>query len=110
LLRRLALLSFLLAGCAEHPRVAPTPKPVAASGLRVYRDPVTGAFVEPPPPAPGAAPQRAAPAAAPPALAETASPVAGAMVRLGGAFHSDVTARVGARGAEVSCATAAAPR
>jgi hypothetical protein len=107
------------AGCRERPRVAPpgsaavgvaapASAPAPTSGLRAYRDPVTGAFTPPPAPAPGAAPQRAAPAAAPPVLTEIASPGGGTMVRLQGAFTSDVRATLGAHGADVSCATAAA--
>ena len=77
----------------------------AASGLRAYRDPVTGAFVQPPQ-APGLAPQRAAPAqtTGPIGFTETAAPGGGTMIQLGGAFHSDLVAKRGAASAEVSCA------
>lgn len=112
----LVLTSLVVAGCHARPPVAPpstqAPTPVASSGFRAFRDPVTGAFVKPPPPGPpaGGGPQPAAPAAAAPAFVETAAPGGGTMIHLHGAFKSDVEARVGARGAEVTCATAAAPR
>jgi hypothetical protein len=68
----------------------------------VYRDPSTGAFIEPPPgttmPAPAARPVAA--------LKEEAAPGGGRMVRLGGAFHSQMVGRRDANGdAKVSCAT-----
>jgi hypothetical protein len=109
----LALAVFLVvlaSACGERkppPRVAAVAPaaavPVAASGLRVYRDPVTGAFTQPPAPTPGLAPQPARPS--PPALPVTIAPGGGKMVNLQGNFLSDVKATRGPRGVDVSCAT-----
>jgi hypothetical protein len=108
-----ALASILAAGCTGRPArdVAAAPArpaaaaPAASAGLRVYRDPVTGAFTEPPA---AAAPARAAQQAGAPApLVETAAPGGGTMIKLNGAFRSQVRARAGAGGAAVSCAAAA---
>jgi hypothetical protein len=96
------------AGCKEPratPAVVRAAPPAASAGLRVYRDPVTGAFVEPPAPAPGPAPR--APSAAPPTFVETAAPGGGTMIDVSGALRMDVTAKAGAHGAEVSCRPAA---
>jgi hypothetical protein len=109
----------VVAGCREPRRApaaasAPAPTlpagarasaPPAQAGLRVYRDPATGAFVEPPPTAPG--PSLRAPSGAPLTFVETAAPGGGTMVNVGGALRMDVTARVGAHGAEASCGPAA---
>jgi hypothetical protein len=110
-LRRLLAASVLVGAAAcggrapEAARRAPAPAVSAApAALRAYRDPSTGAFVEP---APGlASPQM--PATAPAALVEEAAPRGGRMIRLHGAFRSHVGARVGAEGAgTVSCGTGA---
>jgi hypothetical protein len=53
--------------------------------LRAYRDPSTGAFVEPPPGAVVATPNVPR---VPAALSEEAAPGGGRMIRLRGAFHS----------------------
>jgi hypothetical protein len=92
-----------MATSASTTSTAPPPSPSPAA-LRVFRDPVTGAFVEPPAQPPGPAPL--APSAPVPALVETTAPGGGRMIQLHGAFRSDVTARAGAHGAEVSCARA----
>lgn len=84
--------------------------PAPAAGLRVYRDPVTGAFTAPPPTSAAALPRAAARIATPPALVETPAPGGGKMVPLGGSFRSEVTARRGPGGTSVSCASVAAPR
>jgi hypothetical protein len=71
--------------------------------LRAYRDPNTGVFGEPPA---GAAP--AARAAAPAAMTEMAAPGGGRMIRLNGAFRSQMVGRLdGNTGntATVSCAS-----
>jgi hypothetical protein len=93
-------------GCARRAAEAPRPAatPAVSEGLRVYRDPNTGAFVEPPPGAPMAAP--AARSVAPSALTEEAAPGGGRMVRLGGSFNSHLVGRRDANGdTTVSCAT-----
>jgi hypothetical protein len=105
--RRALLLAplLLLGACgpatrsSEASRAAP---PATAQALRVYRDPSTGAFTEPPPGERVAAP--AAAPAAPAALIEEAAPGGGRMIRLRGAFHSHFVA--GADG--VSCTTSRA--
>jgi hypothetical protein len=107
--KRLLAVAVLLgaAGCArpaaEAPRPMTTPAPIAAAGLRAYRDPTTGAFVEPPPGATLAAPS-AAPAA-PTVLTEEAGPRGGRMIRLKGAFRSQMVGRADASGATISCAS-----
>jgi hypothetical protein len=110
-------LAALTGGCGQRaqpsraaaPAAAPTAAAApAASGLRVYRDPVTGAFTEAPPPGPGLAPQLAAPSVPPPALAVTSAPGGGKMINLQGTLRSEVKATRGARGADVSCATTSA--
>jgi hypothetical protein len=73
--------------------------------MRVYRDPATGAFVEPPPGTVMPGPR--APAAAPAPLTEEAAPNGGRMIRLRGAFRSQMVGRAGADGATFSCATTA---
>ena len=115
---RLGLMALALvtgAGCHERPRApavgaasAAVGAPASASGLRVYRDPVTGAFTAPPAPTPSVGPPGAAQTTAPAAFTEVSAPGGGTMVRLNGAFTSDVRAKLGPHGAEVSCATAAA--
>jgi hypothetical protein len=108
-----------LVGAAWSPRRrmpapgAKAPAPAGASvasssGLRAYRDPTTGAFTEPP--APTVSPQQATPRVARPALTEVGAPGGGTMVNLQGAFQSDVKATAGARGLNVSCATAGTAR
>jgi hypothetical protein len=95
-------------GCARRAAEAPRPAaaPAASEGLRVYRDPSTGAFGEPPTGATMAAP--AARSVAPTTLSEEAAPGGGRMVRLGGAFNSHLVGRRDANGdATVSCATTA---
>jgi hypothetical protein len=75
----------------------------------VYRDPSTGAFVEPPPGAALVAP--ATPPVAPAALNEEAAPGGGRMIRLRGAFHSHMVGHLDANGeAAISCATTAGAR
>jgi hypothetical protein len=89
---------------AEAPRAAP--RPAVSQGLRAYRDPSTGAFVEPPPGTTTAAP--AARLVAPSTLTEEAAPGGGRMVRLNGAFRSQLVGRRDANGdTTVSCATTA---
>ena len=96
------------APAAASAATATPPTAPAASGLRVYRDPVTGAFTEAPPPGPVPAPQLAAPSAPPPALAVTSAPGGGKMINLQGTLRSEVKATRGARGADVSCAVTSA--
>jgi hypothetical protein len=81
----------------------------ASSAFRVYRDPTTGAFVEPPPGAAMPATPRAPAAMPPSALVEEAAPGGGRMVRLRGNFRSHVVARADASGTAVSCTTTARP-
>jgi hypothetical protein len=77
----------------------------SAQGLRAYRDPSTGAFVEPPAGAALAAPKQVIPA--PSALVEEAAPGGGRMVRLQGAFRSEMVGHLEDKGgATVSCASA----
>jgi hypothetical protein len=105
--------SLLLAGaaCAGREAEAPrppapaAPAPAAPGAMRVYRDPATGAFVEPPPGTPMPGPPRAPAAPAP--LTEEAAPNGGRMIRLRGAFRSQMVGHAGADGATVSCATTA---
>jgi hypothetical protein len=109
--RWLLAASLLFGATACAPRAVQTPRPApaspAAGAMRVYRDPSTGAFVEPPPGVAAPGPQRA-PAAA---LTEQAAPGGGQMIRLRGAFRSQMVGRRDASGAAVSCATTAgAPR
>jgi hypothetical protein len=105
-------LAVLASACGERARPARAPAPVAAReatlaapGLRAYRDPTTGAFTAPPTPAQGFAPRPLAPSAAPPTLVETPAPGGGTMINLQGTSMSDVEARRGPRGVDVSCAT-----
>jgi hypothetical protein len=107
LLGAAALLLLAAGGCArraaEAPRAAAAPGP--AQALRVYRDPSSGAFVEPPP---GAAPAAPAPTAARAAApAEEAAPGGGRMIRLNGAFRSQIVGRIDANTTTVSCTGAA---
>ena len=89
--------------CARRVVDAPASGSVsrAAEAFRVYRDPNTGQFVEPPA---GAAPMPAQ-AAAQSALSEEAAPGGGRMIRLRGAFHSHFVATGGADGLAASCAS-----
>jgi hypothetical protein len=95
-------------GCARPAVEASRPAAVAAppsQGLRAYRDPSTGAFVEPPAGAALAAPKQVIPA--PSALAEEAAPGGGRMVRLQGAFRSQMVGHIDEKGgAKISCASA----
>jgi hypothetical protein len=92
------------AACERAPAGgAPGGKAAPGAGMRVYRDPVTGAFTEPPPGA--VAPPPLAPAAPIAPLAPVAAPGGGTMVRLGGAFKSDVTAKAGSAGPAITCTT-----
>jgi hypothetical protein len=105
----LSRLAFLLLGVAACARPAteplrPTPAPATSQALRVYRDPVTGAFGEPPP---GAVQPPAPQAPARAALTEEAAPGGGRMIRLRGAFRSNMVGRAGASGATASCTTTA---
>jgi|SRR5579872_7047930 hypothetical protein len=110
LLGATALAAFTLGACGARPRPSISSPPLTPAGLRVFRDPTTGAFVEPPAPAPSAGLPKAAQTAGPTTFVETAAPGGGTMVRLGGAFRSDVTATRGAQGAVVTCGVTAAPR
>jgi len=88
----LCLALLAVAGGCGRPSAPVAP---AAPAMRAYRGPVTGAFGEPPP--------GVAPAAAPrarPALIEEAAPGGGRMIRLRGAFRSEMSAR----GTATSCA------
>jgi hypothetical protein len=116
-LRILAVALLPLVGACGPRRHAPAVSgkvspPVAASGLRAYRDPSTGAFTEPPAPTAGVAPNLAAPRVAAPALTEVNAPGGGTMIHLQGSFQSDVRATVGAhgQGVDVSCASRGARR
>ena len=92
--------------CARRAVDAPASGGVArpAEAFRVYRNPNTGQFLEPPA---GAAPMPApAQAAAATALSEESAPGGGRMIRLRGAFHSHFVATGGADGLKASCASA----
>jgi hypothetical protein len=78
--------------------------PTTSEAMRVFRDPKTGAFVEPPPGTTMAAPAPAA--TAPTALTEEAAPGGGRMIRLRGAVHSHVVAHADGGRTTVSCGTA----
>jgi hypothetical protein len=98
-----------VAACAPPPGAPPRPTTTdtaPAAVMRVYRDPKTGAFVEPPP---GTA-MATAPLApvSPAALTEEAAPGGGRMVRLRGAFRSHIVGHADAAGTTVSCGTATA--
>jgi len=69
--------------------------------FRVYRDPNTGQFLEPP--AGAASPP--GPTAAPSSLSEEGAPGGGRMIRLRGAFRSHFVAAGGADGLTASCAS-----
>src|SRR5262249_30566801 len=101
-----ALLAPLSFACAED-------APTGAAGMRVYRDPATGAFVPPPAaPAPAATPAGSQPLGAR-RLVEVPgpSPAGGVTVDLQGAFQSEVTATVDADGhVATRCADAPAAR
>lgn len=92
-------------GCARPVADAPASGRVSrpAEAFRVYRDPNTGQFREPPA---GAAPTPGPAAAAQSSLAEEAAPGGGRMIRLRGAFHSHFVATCGADGLTASCAGA----
>jgi hypothetical protein len=92
-----------VAACARPPVEAPRPAAAPSAAMRAYRDPKTGAFVEPPPGTPLPAPPTAP--TAPSALTEEPAPGGGRMVRLRGAFHNHVVAHADAAGTEVSCET-----
>jgi hypothetical protein len=102
-LRRLASLLLLAAatGACEQPPVASrraASPPPASQAMRAYRDPVTGLFGEPPP--------AAAPVATPRAravLTEEAAPGGGRMIRLHGAYRSEMVAN--GPGVTASCAS-----
>ncbi len=97
-------------GCAQPrgPAARTSPAPAPSGALRAYRDPASGSFVERPP---GASPNALAypPNAAQTLLAEEAAPGGGRIIRLHGAFHSDVVGHAEARGAAISCATTTLP-
>ncbi len=93
---------------------ADEPSAAGAEGMRVYRDPATGAFVPPPPGTTMPDMTGARDSGAARALVETpgTSPAGGVMIDLQGAFQSTVTATVDAQGkVGTHCAeTAPAPR
>jgi len=107
-LHSLLLAATLLIGALGCSRPAPqaaaaAPAVVASPALRAYRDPSSGAFGEPPP---GVTP--VAPAAPRAALTEEAAPGGGRMIRLQGAFRSQMVGRRDANAVTVvSCATTA---
>jgi hypothetical protein len=90
--------------CARRVVEAPASGSVSRppEAFRVYRDPSTGQFREPPA---GAAPMPG-PAVAPSSLSEEDAPGGGRMIRLRGAFRSHFVATGGADGLATSCATA----
>ena len=99
--------AWLLLGsgaCARQKVAAPraVTVPAPSESMRVYRDPATGAFVEPPATGPGAA-AVTAPAVPTMPLTEEAAPGGGRMIRLDGAFRSHFTADVGPKGMTASC-------
>jgi hypothetical protein len=99
--------SSLLAGaaaCARRVVDAPASGGVSrpTETFRVYRDPNTGQFREPPA---GAAPAPG-PTVAPSSLSEENAPGGGRMIRLRGAFRSHIVAARGADGPGASCASA----
>jgi hypothetical protein len=85
-----------------------TASSTASSGVRAYRDPVSGAFVPRPAGAPAAPPRAALNGATLPRapLQETAAPGGGRMVHLQGGFRSHVTATLAPGGLAVRCAVA----
>jgi len=106
----LGIASLLVGAGACAQRVADPPASGGVSRpaetFRVYRDPNTGQFREPPA---GVAPTPM-PAAAPSALTEESAPGGGRMIRLRGAFHSHFVAAGanganGASGLTASCAS-----
>jgi|SRR5215831_8966102 len=105
--RRILAAALLLGagGCARRASESPPAAsvPVASPSLRAYRDPTTGAFGEPPP-----GTTQAAPTAAPATLTEEAAPGGGRMIRLKGAFRSQMVGRMDGHTAAVSCETTAA--
>jgi hypothetical protein len=103
-LRLAVMLPLLGLGCARPSPVAgssaaPAPLPATAPAARVYRDPNTGQFGEPPP---GAMPA-AAPAATRPALTEEPAAGGGRMIRLRGAFRSDFVGHTDGKTTTASC-------
>ena len=76
-----------------------------APGMRVYRDPVTGAFTSPPASASEAPATPSGARAAAPILVETpgTSAAGGVMIDLGGAFQSSITATVDGGGVRTDC-------
>ncbi|HEY2387848.1 MAG TPA: hypothetical protein VGK30_12865 [Candidatus Binatia bacterium] len=94
--RRLALTLALGAFLASVPSARAGDAPAGVAGMRVYRDPATGAFVPPPAaPAPAATPAGAQPLGARRFVeVQGTSPAGGVTVDLQGAFQSEVTATV----------------
>jgi hypothetical protein len=89
------LLCLGAGACGQRPRAA-SPAP-AAQAMRAYRDPATGLFGEPP--------AAAAPPAGPRArlaLTEETAPGGGRMIRLRGAYRSELVAD--GNGTAASCA------
>lgn len=106
-------LFIVIVACSERARApvsAHASMTVSASGLRAYRDPVTGAFAEPPASAPSLAPRRVTAGAQAAGLTETSAAGGGTMVHLNGGFRSQVRARAGAQGPDIICVSAAAWR
>ncbi|HTA20160.1 MAG TPA: hypothetical protein VK989_12765 [Polyangia bacterium] len=104
----LAIVLFASTGCGQRgaePTTATAAGP-AASALRAYRDPVTGAFGPPPAGAPVTPPRASlnGTTATRAPLQEIAAPGGGRMVRLQGGFRSHVTAKRSPVGTAVSCA------
>ena len=80
--------------------------PGAGGGLRVYQDPDTGEFIEPPPGAESAEPPSSSFSTSGAGLTEAASPVSGGgvMVEVGDRFMNGMTATVGSDGkTSVTC-------
>jgi hypothetical protein len=102
----------VLAAAALARAEAPPPAADAGgAGLRVYRDPATGEFTEPPADEAASALGGAATAARRlPALRQRPSPVAGGgvIVDLGERFQSVVRARIDGAAPQVSCDAAGA--
>lgn len=73
------------------------------AGMRVYRDPTTGAFTSPPPDAHALLPSEARTATPPLVETQGTSAAGGIMVDLRGAFQSSVTATVDETGVHTHC-------
>src|SRR5262249_50947552 len=94
-LRWVSLVS-LVVGCGARSPGTTGSSATPPAAMRVYKDPATGRFIEPPP---GSAAQHANAAfSGAPALQEIPSPGGGTMVRLNGHFQANMRASVSEAG------------